>query len=195
MDNETRQFDRPGSPNQPERHARPRPKQYIPDRVPEPAPQQQYAQPGYSQPQYTEPVYEEPYYPPQQYQQYAAPAQEPEKGDNVPAIVLGVLFAVAAVAATVLFFLWRGAAAEADKPPVTVTQTQTVTTTETTTKRPSLFGRDESTKPTRPQEPTPAEPTAPTEPEPAPPRVEIPPELRGLFDELRDGAESVVQGQ
>lgn len=178
MDNQTRQFGGAGE------EPRPRPKQYIP----EPAPATNYA----------EPEYQEPYYQPapQYAQQYTQPA--PEKGDNVPAIVLGVLFAIATVAATVLFFLWRGATAEADKPPVTVTQTQTVTTTETTTKRPSLFGRDgeSATSVTAPQEPAPQNPAVPGEPAaPGLPAIEVPPELRDIFDELRDGAESVIQGQ
>lgn len=178
MDNQTRQFGGAGE------EPRPRPKQYIP----EPAPETNYAQPEH----------QKPYYPPapQYAQQYTQPA--PEKGDNVPAIVLGVLFAIATVAATVLFFLWRGAAAEADKPPVTVTQTHTVTTTETTTKRPSLFGRDggTATSVTAPQEPAPQNPGAPGEPAaPGLPAIEVPPELRGIFDELREGAESVIQGQ
>lgn len=178
MDNQTRQFGGAGE------EPRPRPKQYIP----EPAPATNYA----------EPEYQEAYYQPapQYAQQYTQPA--PEKGDNVPAIVLGVLFAIATVAATVLFFLWRGAAAEADKPPVTVTQTHTVTTTETTTKRPSLFGRDggSATSVTAPQEPAPQNPAAPGEPAaPGLPAIEVPPELRGIFDELREGAESAFQGQ
>ncbi|QYH20320.1 hypothetical protein JKI95_05355 [Corynebacterium aquatimens] len=98
MDNETRQF---GSQD------RPRPKQVFPEQQYE----QQPAQPQYQQPQYQAPQYEEPYYAP-----YTPPAQEPEERDNVPAIVFGVLFAIAAVAAIVLYFLWRGAAAEANKP-------------------------------------------------------------------------------
>lgn len=178
MDNQTRQFGAAGE------EPRPRPKQYIP----EPAPETNYAQPERQEPYY-QPA-------PQYAPQYTPPA--PEKGDNVPAIVLGVLFAVATVAATVLFFLWRGAAAEADQPPVTVTQTQTVTTTETTTKRPSLFGRDggTATSVTAPQEPAPQNPGAPGgQQEPGLPAIEVPPELRGIFDELREGAESVIQGQ
>lgn len=182
MDNQTRQFGGAGE------EPRPRPKQYIPET-------------SYGQPEYQEPYYEPApqyaaQYAPQYAEQYSQPA--PEKRDNVPAIVLGVLFAIAAVAATVLFFLWRGAAAEADKPPVTVTQTQTVTTTETTTKRPSLFGRDgeSATSVTAPQEPAPQNPAVPGEPAaPGLPAIEVPPELRGIFDELREGAESAIQGQ
>lgn len=152
-------------------------------------PQQQYAQPQYAQPQYAQPEY------PPQYQQYAEPEPEPQKGDNVAAIVMSVLFAIAAVAGVVLFFLWRGAAAEADKPPVTVTQTQTVTTTETTTKRPSIFGsHDDSTPSTHPGEPLP-QPTAGRGEPNDDFQLEVPSELRGIFDDLRDGAESAVRGE
>lgn len=175
MDNETRQFG--SQSNAPEPQRRQRPKQYIPEQQPQ--------EPSYSEPHY-EANYEEPYYPPE-------PALiEPEKRDNVPAIIFGVLFAIAAAAATVLFFLWRGAAAEADKPPITVTQTATevVTTTETTTRRPSLFGRDETT-----QAPAPGEPTATQPPQaPAPaPDLELPPEVRDALDELMGEAESLFQ--
>lgn len=156
---------------------RQRPKQVFPDQQP------RYEETQYEQPRYV-PQYQEPYYEP-----YAPPAPEPQQRDNVPAIILGVLFAIAAVAATVLFFLWRGAAVEANKPPVTVTQTQTqmVTTTETTTKRPSIFGRDE-TAATAPREPSPQDP-------PQPPSFELPQDVRDALNDLRDEAESIFQGQ
>ncbi|AQQ14303.1 hypothetical protein CGLAU_01560 [Corynebacterium glaucum] len=175
MDNETRQFGSQSDAPEPQR--RQRPKQYIPE--------QQLQEPSYS-----EPHYDEPYYAPE-------PADfEPEKRDNVPAIIFGVLFAIAVAAATVLFFLWRGAAAEADKPPVTVTQTATevVTTTETTTRRPSLFGRDETTQAPAP---APGEPTVTQPPQtPAPaPDLELPSDVRDALDELVGEAESLFPQQ
>ena len=140
-----------------------RPKQYFPD----PEHQTQYYEP-------------EAYYEPQSYYE-----PEPQRSNGL-AIGLGIALAIALCAGTVLFFLWRGAAAEADKPPVTSTVTETAVTTETvtetTTKRPKLLpdrGRGES-----------GETVAPTEP-----AVEVPTELRGLFDDIVSGAESALQGQ
>lgn len=178
MDNETRQFGASGAdggssrrPTEPQPKPQQRPKQYIPD----PAEQQYYEQEYYEAPQqthYPQPQYQEPQY------------QQPEEKDNVAAMVFGALFAIAAVAATVLFFLWRGAAAEANKPPVTqtVTQTKMVTTTETTTRRPSLFGDRDQTETRSPSEPARQEP-APV------PEIEIPEELRDAFEDFRQGAE------
>ena len=143
-----------------------RPKQYFPD-----------------------PQHQTQYYEPEAYYDDPQPYYEPEpKRSNGLAIGLGIALAVALCAGTVLFFLWRSAAAEANKPPVTstvmVTETavSTETVTETTTKRPKLLpdrGRRES-----------GETVAPTE---AP--VEVPSELRGLFDDIVSGAESAIQGQ
>ncbi|OIR40376.1 hypothetical protein [Corynebacterium sp. NML130628] len=143
-----------------------RPKQYFPD-----------------------PQHQTQYYEPEAYYGDPQPYYEPEpKRSNGLAIGLGIALAVALCAGTVLFFLWRSAAAEANKPPVTstvmVTETavSTETVTETTMKRPKLLpdrGRGES-----------GETVAPTEPP-----VEVPSELRGLFDDLVSGAESAMQGQ
>ncbi|MCQ4614765.1 hypothetical protein [Corynebacterium pseudogenitalium] len=140
-----------------------RPKQYFPD----PEHQTQYYEP-------------EAYYEPQSYYEL-----EPQRSNGL-AIGLGIALAIALCAGTVLFFLWRSAAAEADKPPVTSTVTETAvsteTVTETTTKRPKLLpdrGRGVS-----------GETVAPTEP-----AVEVPTELRGLFDDIVSGAESALQGQ
>lgn len=174
MDNETRQYGAQGSePPRPER-----PKQYFPDQSQN---QQQYAQPAYEeqyQPQYEQP-YQEPYY-------------EPEpKGSSAGAIALGVVAALSFLAALVLFFLWRGAAAEADKPPVTetstVTQTTTATTTSTTTKLPSIFGdRDNPTATLPPDEPA---------PDPSDIEREIRENARDIFDQLREGADAIQQEQ
>ena len=162
MDNETRQYGAQGSePPRPER-----PKQYFPDQSQN---QQQYAQPAYEQP------YHEP---------------EP-KGSSAGAIALGVVAALSFLSALVLFFLWRGAAAEADKPPVTetstVTQTTTATTTSTTTKLPSIFGdRDNPTATLAPDEPA---------PDPSDIEREIRENARDIFDQLREGAEAIQQEQ
>ena len=77
---------------------RPRPKQIFPDQLPRQE-ETQYEAPRY---QHNYEKAQEPYYGP-----YApTPQREPEpKRDNVPAMIFGVLFAIAAVAATVLFFL------------------------------------------------------------------------------------------
>lgn len=190
MDNQTRQF---GVPEEEPR--RPRPKQYFPD----PAEQARQQQPEYPQqpyrdqqyydyPQYEQPQYTQPNPP--------GPPPAPEERSNTLATVLGVLLAIALAAGIVLFFLWRGVSAEASKPPVTVTntQTETITTTATTTKRPSLFG-DRDSRDTRDAD---REEPLPTELPEAPP-VEVPDEVResaqDIFDELRQGAEGLLQGQ
>ncbi|MBA1834346.1 hypothetical protein [Corynebacterium wankanglinii] len=173
MDNETRQYGPTGG--EPRRE---RPRQYFPDQS-----QNQYQQPAY-EPQYQqqyeyEPPYQEPYYEPEQ------------KGSSAGAIALGVIAALSFVAAVVLFFLWRGAAAEADKPPVTqtstVTQTTTETKTETTTKFPSIF-RDR-------EDPTAT--LAPVEPAPNPSELEreIRDNARDILDQLRGGADEYLQEQ
>ena len=188
MDNQTRQFGVPEEPPQ-----RPRPKQYFPDPAEQERPRYQepprYEQPRYEQPQYTQPA------PPEPEPRYY---EEPEERSNTLAMVLGVLLAIALAAGVVFFLLWRGASAEASKPPVTVTntQTETVTSTETTTKRPSLFGdRDRDSHV--------PEPTALTESElselPEAPDVQVPDEVRtgaeDLLDELRRGADDILQNQ
>jgi len=173
MDNETRQYGPTGG--EPRRE---RPRQYFPDQS-----QNQYQQPAY-EPQYQqqyeyEPPYQEPYYEPEQ------------KGSSAGAIALGVIAALSFVAAVVLFFLWRDAAAEADKPPVTqtstVTQTTTETKTETTTKFPSIF-RDR-------EDPTAT--LAPVEPAPNPSELEreIRDNARDILDQLRGGADEYLQEQ
>ncbi|WP_175935658.1 hypothetical protein [Corynebacterium sp. Marseille-P4321] len=187
MDNETRQY---GSPERGPRKQRP--KQYFPEesyREPayeasyragyEAGYEREYREPEYAyEPAYREPAYREPEYAPQ------------PQGSNAGTIALGVLAAGSFVAAVSLFFLWRGAAAEADKPPVVetevITTTETETKTETTTKFPSIFGeRDEPTATLPDDEPAPP---------PAPEAPEIPPEVRDeareIIDQLRDGAGS-----
>lgn len=175
MDNETRQYGAQGS----EPPRRERPKQYFPDQSQNQQPRyEQYGQPAYEQ------AYQEPYYEPSY-------EPEPEKGSSAGAIALGVVAALSFVSAVVLAVLWRGAAAEADKPPVTetstVTQTTTETKTETTTKFPSIF-RDRDN------------PTATLEPmEPAPDPNEIEREIRDgardILDQLRGGADEYLQEQ
>lgn len=175
MDNETRQYGPTGG--EPRRE---RPRQYFPDQS-----QNQYQQPAY-EPQYQqqyeyEPPYQEPYYEPEQ------------KGSSAGAIALGVIAALSFVAAVVLFFLWRGAAAEADKPPVTqtstVTQTTTETKTETTTKFPSIFrDRENPTATLAPLEPAPA-------PAPGDIEREIRENARDILDQLRVGADEYLQEQ
>lgn len=186
MDNETRQYGYP-EPER-ERGVRPnRPKQYFPDtQQSEGSAQRRYAEPAYEpayEPSYREPAYAEDYREPA----YAGEYREP-RGSNAGTIALGVLAAGSFVAAVSLFFLWRGAAAEADKPPVVetevVTTTETETKTETTTKFPSIFGeRDEPTATLPPDEPVPA---------PDPELPEVPPQVRDeareIIDQLRDGA-------
>ena len=174
MDNETRQYGAQGS----EPPRRERPKQYFPDQSQNQQPRyEQYAQPAYEQP------YQEPYYEP-----------EPEKGSSAGAIALGVFAALSFIAAVVLAVLWRGAAAEADKPPVTqtstVTQTTTETKTETTTKFPSIFrDRENPTATLDPLEPAP-EPNDPSDIE-----REIREGARDILDQLRVGADEYLQEQ
>ena len=172
MDNETRQYGRPGDEPQ-----RPRPRQYFPDQSEQQAQyDDRYYQPQY-EPQY-EPQYQEPYQP------------EPQKGSSAASIALGVFAALAFIAAVVLFFLWQGAAAEANKEPLTETVTQTTTATETTTttttKFPSIF-RDRE------------EATSMLPPEPLPDDVEIPRDVRDsardILDQIRDGADQFLQEQ
>lgn len=175
MDNETRQYGRPGDEPQ-----RPRPRQYFPDHSEQQAQyDDQYYQPQYQQyePPY-EPQYQEPYQP------------EPQKGSSAASIALGVFAALAFIAAVVLFFLWQGAAAEANKEPLTETVTQTTTetetTTSTTTKFPSIFRERD-------------EPTATLPPEQLPGEEDIPRDVRDsardILDQIRDGADQFLQEQ
>ncbi|MDC7107844.1 hypothetical protein [Corynebacterium afermentans] len=177
MDNETRQYGPQGG--EPRRE---RPRQYFPDQS-----QNQYQQPQpryeehYAQPAYEQPYYDNGYEP------------EAEKGTSAGAIALGVFAALSFIAAVVLAVLWRGAAAEADKPPVTetstVTQTTTETKTETTTKFPSIFrDRDNPTATLEPTEPVPA-------PDPGELEREIRDGARDILDQLRGGADEYLQEQ
>ena len=178
MDNETRQYGPQGG--EPRRE---RPRQYFPDQSQNQY--QQQAQPRYEE-HYAQPAYEQPYYD-------NGYEPEAEKGTSAGAIALGVFAALSFIAAVVLAVLWRGAAAEANKPPVTETSTIVQTTTEretkteTTTKFPSIF-RDRD-NPTATLEPT----------EPAPDPNEIEREIRDgardILDQLRGGADEYLQEQ
>ncbi|MDK6806647.1 MULTISPECIES: hypothetical protein [unclassified Corynebacterium] len=134
-DNETRQFGRVTGENETRQFGAPQqqPPQRPQQHFPEPGSQntQAYGQPyqqgydqNYQQPQY-DPV-------PSSYQ-----VEQPKKGGGALSYVFAAIAAIAVVFAGVLFFLWRGAAADADKPapePVTETVTTEVPTTVTTTK-------------------------------------------------------------
>lgn len=177
MDNETRQYGPQGG--EPRRE---RPRQYFPDQslnqYQQPQPQPRYEE-HYAQPAYEQPYYDNGYEP------------EAEKGTSAGAIALGVFAALSFIAAVVLAVLWRGAAAEADKPPVTetstVTQTTTETKTETTTKFPSIFrDRDNLTATLEPTEPA---------PDPGELEREIRDGARDILDQLRGGADEYLQEQ
>ncbi|QGU03696.1 hypothetical protein [Corynebacterium comes] len=80
----------------------------------------------YQEPQYQQPAYQEPYRPP-----------EEKKSRGALPMLLGILFGLTLLAAVAFFFLWRNAAAEADREPpapVTVTSTVSQTLTETVTR-------------------------------------------------------------
>lgn len=178
MDNETRQYGPQGG--EPRRE---RPRQYFPDQSQNQY--QQQAQPRYEE-HYAQPAYEQPYYD-------NGYEPEAEKGTSAGAIALGVFAALSFIAAVVLAVLWRGAAAEADKPPVTetstVVQTTTETKTETTTKFPSIFrDRDNPTATLEPTEPVPA-------PDPNEIEREIRDGARDILDQLRGGADEYLQEQ
>ena len=189
MDNQTRQYGYPEPERGPERGReakRDRPKQYFPDQ----SRQYDYEDRRYAEPAYREPAYEEPYYEPApQYEPQYESQYEPQRGSNVGTILLGILAAGSFVAAVSLFFLWRGAAAEADKPPVTETVTQTTTQVETsiqtTTKFPSIFGERDNPTATLP----------PDEPEPLEPPRDIRDDARDILDQLRDSADAYLQEQ
>ena len=175
MDNETRQYGPQGG--EPRRE---RPRQYFPDQsqnqYQQPQPQPRYEE-RYAQPAYEQPYYDNGYEP------------EAEKGTSAGAIALGVFAALSFIAAVVLAVLWRGAAAEADKPPVTETSTVTQTKTETTTKFPSIFrDRDNLTATLEPTEPVPA-------PDPGELEREIRDGARDILDQLRGGADEYLQEQ
>ncbi|OAA16807.1 hypothetical protein CAFEA_01475 [Corynebacterium afermentans subsp. afermentans] len=178
MDNETRQYGPQGG--EPRRE---RPRQYFPDQslnqYQQPQPQPRYEE-HYAQPAYEQPYYDNGYEP------------EAEKGTSAGAIALGVFAALSFIAAVVLAVLWRGAAAEADKPPVTetstVTQTTTETKTETTTKFPSIFRDRDNLTATLEPEPVPA-------PDPGELEREIRDGARDILDQLRGGADEYLQEQ
>lgn len=136
MDNQTRQF---GAGDSGEQYPG-RPQQYFPDQS------SQYGG-GYNEPYYGEPDYGVSSY------------NTPQKGTNTAALALGLLAAILAVAAVVLFFLWRASAQEANKPPVTVTETSTATTTVTTTRKTFDFGFGERDNANPDEEPAPVVPT------------------------------------
>ncbi|OFR62540.1 hypothetical protein [Corynebacterium sp. HMSC078H07] len=163
-DNETRQFGapQPGLGNQQPRQQPPqRPQQYFP----EPGSQNSSGfEQNYHQPQY-DPV-------PSSYQ-----VEEQKKSGSALAYVFAAIAAIAVVIAGVLFFLWRGAAADANKPaPEPVTETQTVTTevptTVTTTKD------------------APREEDSPEPPADLP--TELPPEIQDQLDESGSDFESLL---
>ena len=108
-DNETRQFGAPqqGSSNQ-------QPRQQSPQR-----PQQYFPEPGSQSPSGYGQSYQQQYEPvPSSYH-----VEEPKKGSGALAYVFAAIAAIAVVIAGVLFFLWRGAAEDANKPaPESVTQ-------------------------------------------------------------------------
>ena len=178
MDNETRQYGPQGG--EPRRE---RPRQYFPDQsqnqYQQPQPQPRYEE-YYAQPAYEQPYYDNGYEP------------EAEKGTSAGAIALGVFAALSFIAAVVLAVLWRGAAAEADKPPVTetstVTQTTTETKTETITKFPSIFRDRDNPTATLEPEPVPA-------PDPGELEREIRDGARDILDQLRGGADEYLQEQ
>lgn len=105
-----------------------RPRQYFPG---EHDPDYRYEEPRYEAPQYQQPAYQEPH-------------REPVKkksGGALP-MLLGILFGLTLLAAVAFFFLWRNAAAEADREPpapVTVTSTVSQTLTETVTEEAPLL--------------------------------------------------------
>ncbi|MDY5784599.1 hypothetical protein [Corynebacterium sp.] len=132
---DTRQFGfEPGSGAQPPRRERPR--QYFPDPAHQQRPQYTQAQGAWEQPA-SGTGYAQGY--DQNYgQNYAPSYREPSRGSSSgAAMALGIIAALATIAAVVFMFLWRGAANEANRTPetVTVTQTQQQTITETTTQR------------------------------------------------------------
>lgn len=128
-DDETRYIGRvPNSGNQQPQGGQERPRQYFPGEYDPNQPQTQQYQDSYQggyqdnyQGNYQQPVSD--YEPP----------REKKSGSGL-AGVLGALAVLALVAAGALFFLWRNAASEADKPaPEPVTETVTHTTQEPTT--------------------------------------------------------------
>ncbi|WP_311357559.1 hypothetical protein [Corynebacterium riegelii] len=146
MDNQTRQF---GAGDSGEQHPG-RPQQYFPDQSSQYG--GGYSEPYYGGPDYNQPDYNQPDYGVSSY-------DAPQKGTNTAALALGLLAAILAVAAVVLFFLWRASAQEANKPPVTVTETSTATTTVTTTRKPFDFGFGERDNANPDEEPAPVVPT------------------------------------
>lgn len=195
MDNETRQFGRSGggdseestrylstSQSSSQGSRQPAPRQYMPgegdSRYAAPAsyPETQYgSDSAYSSGGY-EP-YEEPYRPEQ--------PQSGKNGGGAGSLVLAVLALLLGLAAIVMFFLWRGAEARANKPepaPVTITETETVTTTPTGILD-DLFNRGQQRDS---GQPGPVE-TAPSLPENFP--TELPDDIP---EEYRQGAEDLL---
>lgn len=116
---ETRYLGQVGGPDDLSSSGPERPRQYFPG---EHDPDYPSEEPRYEASQYQQPAYQEPV--------------QKKPGGALP-MLLGILFGLTLLAAVAFFFLWRSAAAEADKPvePTTVTQTTSVTVTETTTER------------------------------------------------------------
>lgn len=162
-DDETRYFGASdGSGNQPAPGGPDRPRQYFPgeqDPNQQPAYNPNYQQPSYDQSGYDQQGYGQPGYDPQGYDQ---PYQEEPKrsGGSGAAILLGVLLALALIGVGVLFFMWRSAADDANKPaPEPVTET-VVTTEEAVTETATVT---ETAEPSPAEEPTTAESETPTD--------------------------------
>nr|VDG62262.1 Uncharacterised protein [Streptococcus thermophilus] len=162
------------------------PRQYMPDETNYQAayPETQFGghtqyggQGGYGEPE----PYEQPYRPPSDRQPYSEEYDSPKRSGKAGGVALGIVALLLALAAIVLFFLWRGAEGRANQPPpapVTLTETETVTTTPEGLLD-GLFGRNRDGDP---------QVTIPTDlPEDMPTDIptEIPPELQ-------DEAEGVV---
>lgn len=161
FEDETRQFGRQSRPS-------PRPRQHFPD--PAQAEYREYRE--YTDPsQYSaQPEWEEPAY-------YTQSQPDPSPRSNTAAIALGVIAALATLAALLFLMLWRGAAQEANQPPetVTVTQTQTETTTATTTRLPDLPTSLPTLLPDAPELPS-----------------ELPPEIENLGEDVGGWLDSLL---
>lgn len=139
---------------------------------------------GYGDPE----PYEQPYRPPRDRQAYSDPEpyEQPQRSGRAGGVAMGIIALLLALAALVLFFLWRGAEGRANQPPpapVTLTETETVTTTPEGLLD-GLFGRNSDGDP---------QVTIPSDlPDDLPSEVptEIPPELQ---DEA-EGVVSEIQG-
>lgn len=121
---ETRYLGQVGGPDDLSSSGPERPRQYFPG---EHDPDYPSEEPRYEASQYQRPAYQEPV--------------QKKPGGALP-MLLGILFGLTLLAAVALFFLWRTAAAEADREPpapVTVTSTVSQTLTETVTERAPLL--------------------------------------------------------